>query len=447
MAFNPKITISSAPGISVNLYVALYEATSPNVEVTGQLIPPPHIASVQLQFTGLNDVIHLVKVFETAGTIGAGTVRANFSIDPQSGGVVFRQPDYLTADTSAGFVSGGANYTDSSYIDEDIELEIQGAGTQFPVSQYTFDNSTGTISIVDPAGYQIQPGEKWIVKFTPKTLATPPGSAGNIVVTSFQTISADIVLTNGDEGKGFLLKSATTTLSVTLPAISTLTANKPWYFVSLQGTHINAVLKTNAADFFLFATGLAAPVPTKIVLGQWESVVLIPFANTQWLVLPQGFSQKEVGEIFFSHDTLHKNVLLCNGQTVSRTQYVRLWDYVSNLDTSMRVSDANWLNVNLNNKGRFSTGNGTSTFRVPDLTDAEYITAVGGGTAPAGIKRLGAVGQFIFPGIILAKSGNNNRVVVIANINDANLGTRNVTFNANVKNTTDRIGLYALIRI
>lgn len=447
MAFNPKITISSAPGIVVNLYVALYEATSPNVEVAGQLIAPPHIASVQLQFTGLNDVIHLVKVFETAGTIGAGTVRANFSIDPQSGGVVFRQPLYIKAGVSTGFPIGGNTYTDTSLIDESFELEIQGAGTRVPADQYTFDNSTGVITIIDPVGYQTQPNEYWIIKFDPKTLATPPGTAGNIVFGSIQTLVSDITLTNADEAKGFLIQSSTSAIAITLPAVGTLTANKPWYFISGFGQHINAVLKANAADALLFSTGVAAPTPTKIVLGRWESVVLIPFNNTNWIVLPQGFSQKEVGEIFYSHDSTHANTLLCNGQIVSRTQYVRLWDYVSNLDTSMRVTDANWNNASLNNKGRFSTGNGTSTFRVPDLTDSEYLTAVGGGSSPAGIKKLGTVGQFVFSGYVINKAGNSNKIIAIGNVNDGTPARQNVTLNAGIKNTTDRIGLYALIRI
>ena len=67
--YNPKISLSAAPGVTGYLYLVLYEATSPTSPVanSGQ-IAPPHNASVQIQFNGLNPVNHMSQsFFETDG--------------------------------------------------------------------------------------------------------------------------------------------------------------------------------------------------------------------------------------------------------------------------------------------------------------------------------------------------------------------------------------------
>lgn len=448
MAFNPKITISSAPGITVNLYVALYEATNPTVEVVGQLVNPPHTTSVQLVFTGLNDVVHLVKIFETSGIVAGGTVRANFEIDPGTFGADVRLPLFVKAGVDTGFPVGDRTYTDTSLINSPFVLEIRGSGSQDPSFEYTFDNTLGVVTLNDVL-YQTQPEEMWVFHFLPVIISVPPATPSAQIMSSMQIIVSDITLTNGDEGKGFYLQSGTNKLEVTLPAISTISSLfSPWYFFSGNGLHINAILRANASDNILYYGGPTKTDTDKYVLGQWETVQLIPFSSNQWLAVPMGDDGRRTGSIYYSYNiTTEMNAVLANGALLSRTVYVRLWEWVQNLDSSMLVTDANWSNVSLNNKGRYSSGDGSTTFRVPDLTITAFLGLVSGGARKAGSFAAGVVGQFVFAGPIMTKAGNSNQVVVMANINDGNLGTQNVTFNSGVKNTTDNIGVYPLIRI
>jgi phage-related tail fiber protein len=62
-----------------------------------------------------------------------------------------------------------------------------------------------------------------------------------------------------------------------------------------------------------------------------------------------------------------------NGALLSRTDYADLWAEAQ--DSGLLVSEATWA---ANNWGCYSTGNGSTTFRIPDLR-AEFLRAVDDG--------------------------------------------------------------------
>lgn len=77
-----------------------------------------------------------------------------------------------------------------------------------------------------------------------------------------------------------------------------------------------------------------------------------------------------IGAIFwFARATAPSGYVIANGQLLSRTAYANLWTEAQNF----LVSDATW---NTGYYGYYSSGNGSSTFRVPSLVDR---TAIGGG--------------------------------------------------------------------
>lgn len=90
----------------------------------------------------------------------------------------------------------------------------------------------------------------------------------------------------------------------------------------------------------------------------------------------------EVGEI------LHKArrpayALEAKGQLVNRADYPRLWEWVKlggalSGSSGIYVSDAAWLMTGGEYTGMFSSGNGTTTFRMPDLR-AQFIRSLDNG--------------------------------------------------------------------
>ena len=99
-----------------------------------------------------------------------------------------------------------------------------------------------------------------------------------------------------------------------------------------------------------------------LYLYRGESIRLV-VNNTQWEVLGLRSNQYRVGEMVTNYRVM-PGALLKNGQLVNRADYPRLWEFLSGIGSqAVLLSDANWLNNST--KTNFSTGNGTTTFRVP----------------------------------------------------------------------------------
>lgn len=102
---------------------------------------------------------------------------------------------------------------------------------------------------------------------------------------------------------------------------------------------------------------------TAVYLGDGDFIQVI-FTQYGWLFKPERGNFDDVGGIEHRYKQL-PNTLIAQGQLVNRADYPRLWAYVQTLGASI-ISDSTW-NTVANSKGFYSTGNGTTTFRLPDL--------------------------------------------------------------------------------
>lgn len=73
---------------------------------------------------------------------------------------------------------------------------------------------------------------------------------------------------------------------------------------------------------------------------------------------------ENIGEVLYGY-TPQSFCLPANGAIVNRADFPRLWQMIGKY--AKIVTDTEWLSGNGLNSGYFSSGNGTSTFRVPDL--------------------------------------------------------------------------------
>jgi microcystin-dependent protein len=115
---------------------------------------------------------------------------------------------------------------------------------------------------------------------------------------------------------------------------------------------------------------------TFIYIGAGESAWLYNDA-TAWYVFSAKGNWDEVGQVVQGYIP-GKNQIVCQGQLVNRADYPRLWEAVQQMGSSS-VSDTQWATtfvlvdgyiVNKPFKGCFSSGNGTTTFRLPDLSQS-----------------------------------------------------------------------------
>lgn len=82
-----------------------------------------------------------------------------------------------------------------------------------------------------------------------------------------------------------------------------------------------------------------------------------------------------VGQITLWHSRafIPSYAVVADGQLLSRADYPELWAHAQ---MHSPVTDSEWLGV-YQRRGKFSTGNGTTTFRVPDLNGVQSSSAAG----------------------------------------------------------------------
>lgn len=168
------------------------------------------------------------------------------------------------------------------------------------------------------------------------------------------------VLTDADAGSLLYANPLNDLIpTVTLPTISTIP----------QGQYIgftNGSNKPMVVDAGITAIRINGSVTKNIVyVMPGESLCLVRVGG-EWYPIHKEGNFDSVGEItFLSYYsfTVPTGFLELNGQTVNREDYPRLWEMVDDYNLVNMVSEASWSA----NKGKFSDGNGTTTFRLPDL--------------------------------------------------------------------------------
>jgi hypothetical protein len=383
-----NLSLSPAPGIATNwLVVAIYKASAPATLVASQGFAAPHTSAQDIVFSNVDNAVYNVITYENNVNAPGGTIRHQFIYNPTYINAIIKTDLVLTVNAGANNPVGGTNtFTLASLAGLTYSIERRGFGTMEQGADIILSNNNQTWTL-NQAGDQFMGGEKFIVHFQPQistTNAVPNQSAG-LLFSGAEILTADTALDNTHIGKTIILQGATSKITITLPDFSTFADNILTAIVSEGGNHINATIQTfNGTQFFSFLGSNR----TKVYLGQSERIWIYKF-NSKLYILHADGNFKTVGDIIHSFKkqdnvllTGELNTIFCNGSTLARDVYPRLWEWVQTLDASDLVSDATWNTSDANgkyiNKGKFSTGDGATTFRVPLLYDAGFLRAVDG---------------------------------------------------------------------
>jgi hypothetical protein len=391
-----NLSISAAPAITTNyLVVAIYEASSPTTVVDFQAYAAPHTSPRNISFTNVNPAVHIVKIFEnTSGSVG-GTIRHQFIYDPSFTNAEIKFDEFIVVGTTAGFDAGNTSFvpSDNRWDGWDYEIEIRQSFGQLQKDvewNKIISPHFGFEVILD--GYTFQDQEVYIIHFYPKiSVVTPTSNPGGAkVFDTVMVVTDNISLTNSDMNKAVFIEGENPFLTITLPDIKTVLANRIIPIVSNSGNHINASISAYGWDKIHWLNQELS----ELILGQSELLWLFKWVNPSdvddyhWKVINEKSGMRSVGQIVSSYLLPQSvdpvNAIFANGALLSRTTYKRLWNYVQSLDSSAIVSDADWTNFSLNNTGKYSTGDGSTTFRIPRLYDNGYMRGVDNVTRKAG---------------------------------------------------------------
>lgn len=373
-----NVSIQATLNNSANFFVVSWELASGGGIISSISPAKPYGNPWQVNIPGLTpNLTYILKLWESTSTSPAGTVRNSTNYIPTETTTTLRGDDYLETDITPGLVNGTSAYSDTSYAGWGYDVERVGSGTMF---------LQGAPNVVDPdyaqdtaggfhlvrTGDDFQPNEKFVVRFQPQVAPAAASSTG--IITSGEIINGSTNLTSADLNKAIFIQGSSSNLTIGLPPLSSVSDWQYIYFFSAGGSHISAIIIPNGSDVIQRVQQIGT-----IVLCQNEQMKLFK-ANGVWNVDSISSTVDMTGELLYRYNTIYANgygynTVPADGKPLNRNDYYRLFQWFSNSGI-VPVSEATWSQATtldgvtfFLNKGNWTAGNGTTTFRVPDLRD------------------------------------------------------------------------------
>lgn len=200
-----------------------------------------------------------------------------------------------------------------------------------------------------------------------------PSSGGGSFITGIVPVTTNLTMNVTDHiGKLLQVRAASNIITITLPDIGDedLPDNTIIPIETMINNSFQCRITTQAGQYiYMRNTGV-----TNLYMGIGESLWLFKGADGWYVINDFAQVYERVGKIEASYK-ISINEVLADGSLLSRTAYPRLFEYALTLGSSI-VSEATWQTATGTVAGRtvtnpyrgcFSLGDGSTTFRVPNL--------------------------------------------------------------------------------
>ena len=278
-------------------------------------------------------------------------------------------------------VPGSAAGTDTAPIPsiagQDFTLDRAG----FPMEPLLPDDSnaaTAEYEVLDAGGFKLLNGG--ILGLNERFTLTlfgliGGGGTGSTTYASFIRGKKEVTTNTAldpvnDINKIIQVRGDTSALTITLPSVGDIAANTLIPIEALIGNTKPTTVATSGGQYIY----LNNSQKTSIILLPGEVAWLFRDDDGFYIINDYAERYKKIGQPMAAYKA-ELNQLVCKGQLVARADYPRLWELVQTLGSSL-VSDATWSTASVSHTGRtilkpyrgcFSTGDGSTTFRLPDL--------------------------------------------------------------------------------
>jgi hypothetical protein len=292
-------------------------------------------------------IADLITLFGSGGGGGGGTSTTPSNIGPfilhvvtsgEANGTVVNLPDL--AGKTFFLIRGGLPLADSEYN------ILSGGG----------------FSLVGTGNVLVE-GERFLLLVYELIGGSSAGSVGGTggfkgAVSVSTNITFDTV---NHLNKLIQLRGGSSQLQFTLPFVDDIPDNTVIEIEAMITNSVEHKIQTQGAQNIYFNNTSY----TSIGIRAGESIRLYR-ADDGYYLLSQDFAKmySVIGAKPEPSYVVGLNELKCDGTTINRSDYPRLWEAVQTFGLSL-VDESDWSL----NKGFFSRGNGTSTFRLPDFRD------------------------------------------------------------------------------
>jgi len=458
------------------LIAAIYDPAAPTIVVQSVVLPQPYTSTKNFSFTGLAEQIWNFILWEnTTATVG-GSARNSFSLQPTQNTTLVRADLKLKAGVSVNMAIGDNTYvadTPNDLTGWQYDVERKPQGTQYEAETIAIDTNGFHLLV---AGDLFSEFEEFVLHFLPQTASTAPPPTTTGIIVAPQVITGDIVLDNTFTGKIGLIQGATSNLTVTLPLLSTMANNKVIGFNSAGGSHLSAIHQCAGSDTILWSGGALGNI-TQLVLGQNQQLQLFKANDAggmpRWNILSISDAVRMVGEIVYDYTLTKLDTTFADGGERDWNDYAWLRNYVQQLPGSQLATEAAWGSSStvdgvtyFVNKAKYTLGDGSTFFRVPQLFNYGFLRAVNGSSRTAAdmevlqmLRHKHPTSTGLIPGgpngegPALASNGRyfnqQNQPSDLTGLpyNDAAPGAAGVALTRiGTQNRPDNTGVYALIR-
>lgn len=357
----PEIRISvNFIGVTYPVRVVAYETSTPLVPVTTYDIP---IGGTPLNFfmTVPTPTPHNVIFYNYTGAM-LGAIVDSFLYDPTYSTII-QQPDLVLTVDGGGPgdpVTGDTIITNALFSTWAV-FHLHRDGLLFPNQYFTVVGNVLTIT----DGSVLGNGEVLTISFGYKvTIATPTFIAAAFI-TGVKTLTADYTVLPADAGLLLNVESMNSTVALTMPALGMVPDNKLFPIASNNGSQLSTSV-IGSVNAFKFNGGIY----TTIYLVRGETLWLLK-NGSYFYAIQDNTDYRSIGRMNYAYN-LMSGYLLADGAEYNRLEYARLWNYAqvasATCSQAQKISTISLHGQTIRPfKGCYGTGDGVTTFTVPDL--------------------------------------------------------------------------------
>jgi hypothetical protein len=282
---------------------------------------------------------------------------------------------------------GKSIYSNAQIAGEDFNLYLDGR----PLIKQIFVNGVGQNSnaeyqVLSAGGFELLTvgdafvkGQRYeLVLFNQiNTQGTPQAPSSGALITGKIPVTANLIMTAANHlGKLMQIRGQANKVTLTLPKIEDLPENTIIPIESSINNQFQGIVATQDGQKIYINN----KSKTAVYMGKGESLWLYRDTDGYYIINDFGRAYREIGKPYaaFSYEE-DENEVICMGQLANRSDYPRLWEKVQTLAGSL-VDDTTWGTLSLTTangqvtekpyKGCWSTGDGATTFRFPDLRNS-----------------------------------------------------------------------------